>query len=74
MGSAGRQLVASPGLCNALRQAARAVTRLYDDELRVVGVRTTQYIFLTANMHIQPSLTVKSSVSVSNPVSELEAR
>jgi DNA-binding MarR family transcriptional regulator len=37
------KLVASPCLCNALRQASRAVTRLYDDELRGIGLRTTQY-------------------------------
>src|SRR5262249_37798487 len=30
-------------LCNALRQASRAVSRLYDEELRGVGLRTTQY-------------------------------
>src|SRR6478736_2467664 len=33
-------------LCNALRQASRAVSRLYDDELRAVGLRTTQYSLL----------------------------
>jgi DNA-binding MarR family transcriptional regulator len=33
-------------LCNALRQATRAVTRLYDDELRSVGLRTTQFSLL----------------------------
>jgi DNA-binding MarR family transcriptional regulator len=33
----------TPCLCNALRQATRAVTRLYDEELRGVGLRTTQY-------------------------------
>src|SRR5262245_40113941 len=32
--------------CNALRQASRAVSRLYDDELRGVGLRTTQYSLL----------------------------
>jgi DNA-binding MarR family transcriptional regulator len=36
----------TPCLCNALRQAARAVSRLYDDELRAVGLRTTQYTLL----------------------------
>jgi DNA-binding MarR family transcriptional regulator len=30
-------------LCNALRQACRAVSRLFDLELRGVGMRTTQY-------------------------------
>jgi DNA-binding MarR family transcriptional regulator len=33
-------------VCNALRQASRAVSRLYDDELRAVGLRTTQYSLL----------------------------
>src|ERR1700724_2467579 len=36
----------SPCLCNALRQASRAVSRLYDLELRGVGLRTTQYSLL----------------------------
>jgi uncharacterized protein len=31
-----------PCLCNALRQATRAVSRLYDEELCGVGLRTTQ--------------------------------
>ena len=46
-----QQLVASPCLCNALRQASRAVTRLYDDELRSVGLRTTQYSLLRYLKH-----------------------
>ena len=37
---------AAPCLCNALRQASRAVSRLYDDELRGDGLRTTQYSLL----------------------------
>src|ERR1700722_10475459 len=36
----------TPCLCNALRQASRAVSRLYDEELRDVGLRTTQYSLL----------------------------
>jgi DNA-binding MarR family transcriptional regulator len=36
----------SPCLCNALRQASRAVSRLYDEEMRSVGLRTTQYSLL----------------------------
>jgi DNA-binding MarR family transcriptional regulator len=36
----------SPCLCNALRQATRAVSRLYDEDLRGVGLRTTQYSLL----------------------------
>jgi DNA-binding MarR family transcriptional regulator len=38
--------IATPCLCNALRQASRAVSRLYDEELRDVGLRTTQYSLL----------------------------
>ena len=33
-------------LCFTLRQASRAVSRLYDEELRGVGLRTTQYSLL----------------------------
>ena len=36
----------TPCLCNALRQASRAVSRLYDEELRKIGLRTTQYSLL----------------------------
>jgi DNA-binding MarR family transcriptional regulator len=38
----------APALCffNALRQASRSVSRLYDQELRGVGLRTTQYSLL----------------------------
>jgi DNA-binding MarR family transcriptional regulator len=43
--------VASPCLCNALRQASRAVSRLYDEELRGVGLRTTQYSLLRFLKH-----------------------
>ncbi len=38
--------VGIPCLCFALRQASRAVSRLYDEELRSVGLRTTQYSLL----------------------------
>src|SRR5882724_8482633 len=40
------KLPSTPCLCNALRQASRAVSRLYDEELRSVGLRTTQYSLL----------------------------
>jgi DNA-binding MarR family transcriptional regulator len=40
------RLFATPCLCNALRQASRAVSRLYDEELRGVGLRTTQFSLL----------------------------
>jgi DNA-binding MarR family transcriptional regulator len=43
-----RRKPATPCLCNALRQASRVVSRLYDEELRRVGLRTTQYSLLCA--------------------------
>jgi DNA-binding MarR family transcriptional regulator len=46
MSTARPKSVAAPCLCAALRQASRAVSRLYDDELRIVGLRTTQYTLL----------------------------
>src|SRR6266404_4753068 len=42
-----RKSIVSPCLCNVLRQASRAVSRLYDEELRDVGLRTTQYSLLS---------------------------
>jgi DNA-binding MarR family transcriptional regulator len=36
----------TPCLCAALRQAARAVTRVYDAELREIGLRSTQHALL----------------------------
>ena len=41
------QPASTPCLCNALRRASRAVSRLYDDELRGVGLRPTQYSLLS---------------------------
>ncbi len=35
-----------PCACASLRRAARAVTQLYDDELRDSGLRTTQFTLL----------------------------
>jgi DNA-binding MarR family transcriptional regulator len=46
MGAEHHKPASTPCLCNALRQASRAVSRLYDDELRGVGLRTTQYSLL----------------------------
>jgi DNA-binding MarR family transcriptional regulator len=46
MGTEHHNQAAAPCLCNALRQASRAVSRLYDEELRTVGLRTTQYSLL----------------------------
>jgi DNA-binding MarR family transcriptional regulator len=41
-----KHLAPAPCLCGALRQASRAVSRLYDEELRGIGLRTTQYSVL----------------------------
>ena len=41
------QPASTPCLCNALRRASRAVSRLYDEELRGLGLRTTQYSLLS---------------------------
>ena len=46
MSSERRKPEATPCLCSALRQATRAVSRLYDEELRGLGLRTTQYSLL----------------------------
>jgi len=40
------QPVSIPCLCLALRRASRAVSRVYDEELRSIGLRTTQYSVL----------------------------
>ncbi|SIO57289.1 transcriptional regulator, MarR family [Singulisphaera sp. GP187] len=40
------QPTVTPCLCAALRQAARAVTRIYDAELRETGLRSTQHSLL----------------------------
>jgi DNA-binding MarR family transcriptional regulator len=41
-----RQPFVTPCLCAALRQASRAVTRIYDAELRGTGLRATQHSLL----------------------------
>ena len=46
MGAETKHPVGSACLCFALRQASRAVSRLYDEELRGIGLRTTQYSLL----------------------------
>jgi DNA-binding MarR family transcriptional regulator len=40
------QPTSTPCLCAALRQASRAVTRIYDAELREAGLRSTQHSLL----------------------------
>jgi len=40
--------VSTPCNCQALRQAARRVTQLYDTALAPIGLRTTQYAILSA--------------------------
>jgi DNA-binding MarR family transcriptional regulator len=51
MGTELHKPAATPCLCNALRQASRAVSRLYGDELRGFGLRTTQYSLLRCLSH-----------------------
>ena len=46
MDSSNVKSAAIPCLCHALRQASRAASRLYDDELRGAGLRTTQFSVL----------------------------
>ena len=43
-----------PCACATIRRAARAVTRLYDDELRACGLRATQYAILQALERLSP--------------------
>jgi DNA-binding MarR family transcriptional regulator len=43
-----RELPVLPCACANLRRAARAVTRLYDRELRKIGLEPTQYSLLMA--------------------------
>jgi DNA-binding MarR family transcriptional regulator len=40
-----------PCACSTLRRAARAVTQLYDQELRSTGLRATQFTLLMALSH-----------------------
>ena len=42
-----RRLPVTPCLCAALRQASRAVTRIYDAGLRAIGLRVTQFALLS---------------------------
>ena len=42
-----RRLPVTPCLCAALRQASRAVTRIYDAGLRATGLRVTQFALLS---------------------------
>ena len=46
MDRAEQEQYATPCLCNALRQTSRAVSRLYDEELREIGLPTTQFSLL----------------------------
>ena len=51
-----------PCFCNALRQASRAVSRLYDEELRGIGLRITQLSLLRV---LAPWSAVESSAPIS---------
>ncbi len=41
------QPTARPCICAALRQASRALARIYDAELRAIGLRATQFTILS---------------------------
>lgn len=41
-------------VCGSLRKAARAVTQLYDEALRPIGLRVTQFGILGATMAMEP--------------------
>ena len=41
-----------PCACSTLRRAARAVTQLYEEELRPTGLRVTQFTLLMALAHV----------------------
>lgn len=49
-------LVQLPCVCTSMRRATRAVTRLYDRELREVLLRSTQFTLLQA-LHIAGTMT-----------------
>jgi DNA-binding MarR family transcriptional regulator len=48
MGSRAPQLDPVDCVCAGLRKASRAVTQLYDSELRASGIRSTQFAILSA--------------------------
>jgi DNA-binding MarR family transcriptional regulator len=48
--------VALPCACASLRRASRAVTQIYDQELRGLGLRVTQFTLLQA-MELASNLT-----------------
>ena len=48
MTNAKSQVTDLPCMCASFRRAARALTQLYDDALRPLGLRTTQFTILQA--------------------------
>jgi DNA-binding MarR family transcriptional regulator len=48
MANAKNQVPDLPCMCASFRRAARALTQLYDDALRPLGLRTTQFTILQA--------------------------
>jgi DNA-binding MarR family transcriptional regulator len=55
------QLVKLPCYCGTLRQAARALTSIYDDRLKTAGVRVTQFTILQA-LSLHPGLRIADMV------------
>jgi DNA-binding MarR family transcriptional regulator len=52
-----------PCYCATLRQASRVLTSIYDEQLREVGLRVTQFTLLQA-LHIAPGLRITDLVDV----------
>jgi DNA-binding MarR family transcriptional regulator len=65
----------APCLCNALRPASRAVTRFYHEELRRVGLRTTQFSLLRVLARVgtvqQGDLSALTSLDETTPTRNL---
>jgi DNA-binding MarR family transcriptional regulator len=54
--TASELLIQLPCICASMRRATRAVTRLYDQELREVALRSTQFTLLQV-LHLAGSMT-----------------
>jgi DNA-binding MarR family transcriptional regulator len=52
-----------PCYCATLRQASRVLTSIYDEQLRGVGLRITQFTLLQA-LHLAPGLRITDLVDV----------
>jgi hypothetical protein len=71
------KLAPTPCVCNAGRQASRAVSRLYDEELSGIGLRTAECsqlgVLARAGQELLPAGTWQSLLSVLPEVARLTA-